>query len=623
MADADNSAGGITLLMVRLFRHVSQRRRFQFLLLLALTLISTFAEVISLGAVVPFIGILTQPEKVFALPAMAGPIRYFAITSADQLVLPLTIGFAAAALLAGGFRLVLLWTSIRVGNATGIDLGIEIYRRTLFQPYEVHVARSSSEVISGITQKIGTVIGVLISMVTVFTSAVMFMAILATMLSINAMVAGAAIVGFGFSYGVIAWLTRHRLLRNGKVIAYELTHVVQTLQEGLGAIRDVLLDGTQDVYSEAYGKSIRRLHGAVGENTYINQAPRFAMETLGMVLIAGLAFYLSHEPGGVGAALPLLAALAFGAQRLLPLLQQMYAHWTVARGSHSALADVIELLGQPLPDEADLPSPAPLDFRDSIEFENVSFRYGKTGPYVLEQVNFKIPKGSRIGFVGRTGSGKSTVLDLLMTLLHPTQGRILVDGRPVDNQYRRAWQRTIAHVPQDIYMADATIAENIAFGIPYDRIDHERVRYAARQAQIADFIESGPEGYLARVGERGVRLSGGQRQRIGIARALYKQAKVLIFDEATSALDNSTEAAVMSAIEGLDRDLTLLIIAHRVSTLERSDTIIQLEDGRVVAQGTYNELLRTGTVFNGPEDSELSELPGSKVHSTFCEEKIK
>jgi ATP-binding cassette subfamily B protein len=261
------------------------------------------------------------------------------------------------------------------------------------------------------------------------------------------------------------------------------------------------------------------------------------------------------------------------------------------------LADTIELLDQPMPGELLKPAPAPLRFKDAIRFDGVRFRYASDGPWVLNGLNLTIAKGARIGFVGATGSGKSTAMDLLMGLLAPTDGEILVDAQPISGSRVRAWQRTIAHVPQSIYLADATLAENIAFGVPRDAIDMERVKQAARQAQIADFIEGGVQGYDGFVGERGVRLSGGQRQRIGIARALYKQASVLVLDEATSALDNVTEQSVMDAIEGLNRDLTILLIAHRLSTVRRCDVIVELGHGRVIAQGTYEQLLDSSASF--------------------------
>jgi ATP-binding cassette subfamily B protein len=321
------------------------------------------------------------------------------------------------------------------------------------------------------------------------------------------------------------------------------------------------------------------------------------MEAFGMVLIAALAYGLSRQTGGIAAALPVLGALALGAQRLLPALQQAFGAWATIIGSQESLNDIMTLLDQPLPEEAGTASPPPLSFSQSIRFDSVRFRYAPEAPWVLDGLSLTIPKGARVGFVGATGSGKSTMLDLLMGLLHPIDGAILVDGEALRGARLRAWQRNIAHVPQSIYLADSTVAENIAFGVPREAIDMERVRSAARKAQIAEFVESKPQGYDSFVGERGVRLSGGQRQRIGIARALYKEASVLVLDEATSALDNATERSVISSIEGLDRNLTILLIAHRLSSVQRCDMIVELNHGRVVAQGRYEQLLESSATF--------------------------
>ena len=587
----EKKTASLTSLLLRLFQHVSRRRRIQFFGMLGLTLVSSFAEVVSLGSVLPFIGILTQPERVLAHPFMAGFVHILGISAAVDLILPLTVVFVAAALLAGGVRLLLLWVSVKIGNAIGADLGIAMYRRTLYQPYPVHVARSSSEIISGITQKITLATGILVSLVTVATSAILFVTITVALLLIDPIVATVAMISFGACYSFIAWRTRQKLLLNSQHIAREQTQVVKVLQEGLGAIRDVLLDGTQAVYGDVYSKSVFQLQRASCENSYIGSAPRYVMETLGMVLIAVLAFVLNQKVGGIGAVLPVLAALALGAQRLLPLMQQLYINWSSVAGSQGILVDVLSLLDQPLPEDVDLLAPSPVVFQDSIRFENVTFHYGSHGPVVLDGINLTIPKGSRTGFVGSTGSGKSTALDLLMALLDPVKGNVLVDDQPVCSQNRRTWQRMIAHVPQSIYLADASIAENIAFGVPREQIDMNRVRRVAKQAQISEFIESRSEGYGARVGERGIRLSGGQRQRIGIARALYKQAKVLVFDEATSALDNITENEVMSAIEHLEFDLTILLVAHRLTTFRYCDNIVRLEGGRIVSQGTYRDFM--------------------------------
>lgn len=589
---------GLVSLIARLWRHFPARRRRQFLLLMALMLFSAFAEVVSLGAIIPFLAVITAPERVFAYPAVSALAAYFGITEASRLILPITVSFAAVALCAGLIRILLLWTSTRLTAASGSELSIEVYRRTLYQPYQVHISRNSSDVINGITNKVnGVVFGVMLPLLALLSSTLVLFAVMAALLAIDPLVASVATGGFGLSYAVITLAYRRRLHRNSARIVREQTQVLKALQEGLGGIRDVLLDGSQPIYCEVYRKADLPFRQAQGDNSFVGQGPRYAIEAVGMVLITALAFALSRQPGGIAAAIPVLGALALGAQRLLPALQQIYNAWTSIAGNQVQLADVIEILEQPAPHAATPTLPPPLPFKKEIRFDSVRFRYSAGGPWVLDGLDLTIPRGSRIGFIGTTGSGKSTTIDLLMGLLSPSEGRLLVDGVPVDGSNLRAWQRSIAHVPQAIFLADTTLAENIAFGVPRELIDMELVRQAARRAQIAEFIESRPGGYDSVVGERGVRLSGGQRQRIGIARALYKQVNVLVLDEATSALDNATEQAVMDAIDLLDREITTVMIAHRVTTLRRCDFILQLESGRVTAKGTYGHMLEANPDF--------------------------
>lgn len=590
------TAGWLRLLL-QLWSCLSARRQRQFVLLLGLILISAFAEVFALGAVLPFLGILIAPEKVFHYSLVARLVKFWGITAPTQLILPLTVMFTAAALLAGGIRLLLLWVSTRLAFATGSDFSIEVYRRTLYQPYRAHLALSSSEVISGITNKVADTVTALNQFLLLISWMVLLLSVIVTLLIINPTVALFAIVSLGGSYGAITWAARRRLRRNSQRIATEQTQMIKALQEGLGGIRDVLLDGTQPLYCDVYRRADQPLRRAQGFNIFIGGSPRPIMEAFGMIVIAALAYSLSRKPSGVATALPLLGTLALGAQRLLPALQQSYGAWVTIAGSQAALAKIVELLHQPVPAEMLQPSPDPLALRETIAFSHVRFRYTSDGPWVLDDLSFAIERGSRVGFVGATGSGKTTALDVLMGLLPPTEGDLLVDGEAISGPRVRGWQRSIAHVPQSIYLADKTIAENIAFGVPRANIDLERVKMAARQAQLTEFIDSCREGYDARVGERGVRLSGGQRQRVGIARALYRQASVLVFDEATSALDNVTEQSVMEAISSLGRDLTIVLIAHRLTTIQRCDLIFELERGRLVAQGSYEQLIGSSPSF--------------------------
>ena len=581
----------LTKLFKDLWTHIGKRRKIHFIFLLILTLVASVAEVASLGAVLPFIGILTQPEQVFQSPWLADFIIFFGINSGDQLILPLTVTFGLAAIVAGSLRLLLLWVSIKLSNATGADLSIEVYERTLYQPFKVHIERSSSEIISGITQKVTAATGVLLAVTSIITSSFLFISIMMTMLIVDPLVTIVAGLSFGSAYVVIAFLTSKRFELNSRSIASQQTQVVKALQEGLGAIRDVILDATQRIYTGIYRKAILLLMKANGENRFMNQAPRYAMESLGMVLIAIFVLALTNRSGGVTAALPLLGMLALGAQRLLPLMQQIYGNWSLVAGSHAALNDVVELLDQPFPQYYYENEPQPLEIKDSFSVRNLSFRYSEITPLVLDNISLEIKKGSRIGLIGSTGSGKSTTLDLIMGLLEPTNGELIVDNQKIDDSLIRAWRQTVAHVPQSIFLADTSIAENIAFGVMPEKIDMSRVKDAAKKAMISDFIDNRPNGYQEVVGERGVRLSGGQRQRIGIARALYKKANIIVFDEATSSLDNETEKVVMDAIRNLGQELTLIIVAHRLTTLESCTHIIELDQGKILRVGSYEEII--------------------------------
>lgn len=593
----------LLLLLKRLWSHLGARRRVQYLLLLVLMLAATFAEVLSLGAVLPFLGILISPVKIFENPRFQGAIQFLDIDSPSELVLPLTLTFIVLSLLAGGCRLLLLWYSTRLAFATGADISMEVYRKTLYQSYQVHISRNTSEVISGIIHRVnGVVFWIVLPMLTLVSSVVLLLAVTIVLIMIDPLVAVAAIFGFGASYGIITLLTRKRLRENGECINKEQTRVIKALQEGLGGIRDVLLDGTQRFYCDLYRESDGRLRRAYGNNNFIGGCPRPTMEALGMVVIALLAYTLGQQEGGISASLPILGALAFGAQRLLPTLQQAYGSWASIIGGQATLADTIELLDQELMEGGrEINAPQKI-FKKQISLNQVSFRYAGTDQYVVKDLNVTIKKGERIALVGGTGSGKSTVLDILMGLLSPTKGSLFVDDQLIKGTDLRSWQKNIAHVPQFIYLADSTLAENIAFGIPREQIDMNRVREAADRAQISQFVSNHPEGFDARVGERGIQLSGGQRQRIGIARALYKRAEILILDEATSALDNVTEQDVMDSIQRLDRGLTVIIVAHRLTTVRHCDVIYELQDGAIAAKGSYEELLLNSKTFRKMSD---------------------
>lgn len=590
MHGVGNRPHGVLHEVRRIYLHATRRRRMQFWVLVALMVVGALVEIVSLGAVMPFLALIANPRDV----AGAGPVRAvasaFGWTHADELLVPATVAFVAAAIFSGGLRLLLSWAGNKFIMRLGHELTVDVYDKTLHQPYRYHVEQNTSALIASVSKVLTVTLGVLLPLLEALVSAVLALFILLALFAIDPTIALASALGFGGMYLAVSRATRRQLSTNSKIIAEAETERVKIIQEGLGGIRDVLIDNAQHVYLAKFRGSSLALNDSRTANMVIAASPRFVLETFGIVMISVLALVLSRGGGGLSESLPVLGALALGAQKLLPLLQRVYQGWTQAAGNAQLVSDVLVKLDLPVEDARSRIARPPTAFRDSLVLRGVVFRYGD-GPVTLKDVNLTIARGSHVGVVGPTGSGKSTLIDILLGLLEPTEGVVEVDGEVLRGGALVAWQRNVAHVPQSIYLSDATIAENIAFGEALDELDMDMVCEMARRVHLDAFIESLPAGYHTTVGERGVRLSGGQRQRVGIARALYKKADVLVLDEATSALDSETEASVMSAIEELRQDLTIITIAHRETTLRHCDKVIRIASGAVVEEGTFEQVV--------------------------------
>jgi ATP-binding cassette subfamily B protein len=548
-------------------------------------LFSSLAEVLSLAAVIPFLAVLANPEGLWLQPFVQQAAPYFGMSSAQDLLLPITLAFAFLSIAAGAIRLLTLWLNGRLAAAIGSDLSCNAYFRTLYQPYAVHVSRNSSDIIASIsTDIIRVIFNVLNPLLLMVSSAFIVLGIVGTLLLIDWQIA--------IGLGLVISLLYAAAMASSKRPLQQLSHrqvvlnrqLIQSLQEGLGAIRDVLLDGSQAFYAARYRQADQQLRRAQAQGSFLSTYPRLVMEPAGIALIS-LASYVLVLQGGVEKALPLLGALALAAQRLLPMAQKVYEGWAQSNNNLGSLANLISLLAQPLPDININNASTPLLLKNSLSLEELRFSYDPLLPEVLTGVNLEIRRGERIGIIGTTGSGKSTLVDLLMGLLEPTSGTIFVDGVDLhDPNYPSrvfSWRASIAHVPQSIYIADSSIAENIAFGVPKESIDMDRVYKAAEQAQISSFIESTPEGYSMFLGERGIRLSGGQCQRIGIARALYREANLLVLDEATAALDTTTEQAILDTVDQLSPDLTIIMVTHRLATVRSCNRLYRVDKGLV------------------------------------------
>ena len=559
-----------------LFKALPATRKRQAALTLSLMLIGAGAEMLGISAVLVFLTLLTRPERLTGTHAwhrLEAILHY----SPDPFLVA-TIGFVGVMLVSGSIRLVLTWLTSSFSMNTGMDLTTAAFKKITSQQYSFYLNTGSDEILSRM-EKINITSSVIFVGVQAIVSSFVALAIILFLLFLDFTVAitlGSILVG---SYVAISVVSRSTLSRNSEILANAHVGRVKRIQEAIGGIRDILIDRSQAVFQHDFDRLGDRALRPQVFNAFIQYAPRIIIEVIGMLAITLLALALAQRPGGLIAAIPILGGLAVGAQRLLPVLQQSYYGWSMFFGNREALLQVAGVLS--LPDRSPVSMMVIPKFESTIQFDAVSFSYVENRT-VLRDVNLQIGKGERIGVVGTTGSGKSTMTDLLLGLLEPTEGRILVDGRAIEGDAMPGWQAQVAHVPQSIYLSDDTMARNIAFGVPVEQIDLDLVESAARSAGLHDFIGGLPEQYETRCGERGIRLSGGQRQRIGIARALYKRAAVLVLDEATSALDSVTEQAVMQSISELSSEITIIMIAHRVTSLADCDRILRVESGRVM-----------------------------------------
>lgn len=563
-----------------LWLYLPPYRKWLFIKIVFLMIFASLFEVVSIGAVIPMLTMIINPNLLIDQLKIYTTIPVLYLDEAQLKISVLTF-FCVSVLIAGGLRIALLRVIAKFSLETCSDICAEIFLRTIFQPYIIQVSRNTSDIIHAIlTQTNALIYEIVLPILTLASSIIMGAIILIAIISYSPSLAFFIFPIFGFTYACIAILSKKKLIANSEILNKSSSSIVRAVQESLGGIRDILLDNSQMVYYESFQKSNKLLRKTQARVSFISSVPRYVIEMIGMVMIALSAFiFQSPDDAGSISILPVLGGFALAAQRLLPIFQQAYSSWVSIRGGLSSLHSILDLLTQP----SNIGSfeRGRLIFNHRIKLSKISFRYPSSGDITLKEVSLEIKKGARIGIIGKTGSGKSTLLDVLMGLLQPTSGYIAIDDKEVLPHDLKKWQANISHVPQSIYLSDASISENIAFGVPKNLIDDSLVRASATQAQIANLIDSWPMGYETLVGERGVKLSGGQRQRIGIARALYKQSEVIIFDEATSSLDVDTENDVMNALEELNQNLTIIMVTHRLSTLKNCSEIYKIENGEI------------------------------------------
>jgi len=554
--------------------------KLRFFICFALIIGSSLAELLTISSVIPLLSVLSSPEIIFSNPRIAPILDLFSIANPQELILAFSIFFCLSALLGAFFRTVCLMYSSRMAFSIAHQLSLRAYRNALQRSYAKHISSNSADVVTTISYQLERVVYNLIFQAFLLVSAlVVSLIILAALVFMDPVLTISIAIVCSVFYLVITLVLKKILLSESELIVEASSAQVRIINESFGGIRDVLINNAHSFYYSTFESKNYILRRGQAINVVASMTPRYLVEGLGFIIIVAAAYIMSQQ-GNFASAVPLLGALAIGAQKLLGLFQQLFVAWSAIMGNYESLQDVSRLLSEE-PSSNFSSSSDRLDFNNEIVLKDISFAYNDESTSIFQGVNFQINAGDRIGIIGETGSGKSTFVDIVAGLLFPDQGSVFIDNVELDNSNASLWMPNLAYVPQNIYLSDESILENIAIGASIDDIDLILAQQSLEHACLDKFIDSLPNGVHTKVGERGIKLSGGQKQRIGIARAIYKKASLIIFDEATSALDGSTENTVMEAIDGLDSKITMLIIAHRTSTLKNCNKIIELKNGTV------------------------------------------
>jgi HlyD family secretion protein len=513
------------------------------------------------------------------------------------------LGVAVITALAGAaaVSIYVTWRLSLYAQQVGAELSIRLFQHYMQQPWLFHASGSSSQLINKVSQEASRVTGSVIQpLMKMNAKGVLALVMTTAIFVFNPLVAIIGVILFGTAYWGLFHTVRKRLARNGKTISTTSRVRFKLMNEGFGGIKDTLLLGRQADFNRRFEVNNREFARAKGVTVALSQVPRYGMELLAFGAVIFLVLYLlaAHE-GNLGNILPILSMYALAGFKLLPAFQQIYASLATVKGNIASF-DILEedlVASQHITQAQPADKAGKLSLREGITLDNTHFCYPGTEEKALSGLTLEVPVNHVIGLVGATGSGKSTAIDVLLGLITPQCGALKVDGKPLSGQALRAWQNNVGFVPQSIFLSDASIRENIAFGLPPEEIDDERIKRAAKMALLDEFLERLPNGLETGVGERGIQLSGGQRQRIGIARALYDDADVLVFDEATSSLDGITEKLVMDAIHNFAGKKTIIMIAHRLATVKQCDNIYLLAGGKIIDQGSHDELAARNEMF--------------------------
>ena len=587
----------------KMLRLLDGRERRNFYIVMMLALLASLVEMVGVASILPFLAVLADPATIETNTFLSTLYTWLGFSTTSGFLAFLGVGVLGLVTFSLVVRLAAIFAIARFSNRRSFSISSQLVENYLRQPYTWFLQRNSSDLGNIVLVEVDRAVGgALIPAMRLLAHATVVVALLVLLLMIEPMIALLAGAVFGGSYVIIFLFSRRTLSSIGNVVLRANHERFKIVGEALRGIKDVRIRGSEETFLHQFRIPARRLANARSVAMVIAEMPRYILETLaigGMVVL--ILVLLRGDATTLLGILPTLGVFAFAGIRMFPALQGIYREFSQLKVHvpvvDAVYADMMETRANAM-DWADVPAGGGLRLADRLELEKVSYAYPAAERPSLVDLDLTIEARSTIGIVGGTGAGKTTLVDLVLGLLRLQSGAIKIDGVALTAENLRAWQRNIGYVPQQIFLTDDTVAANIAFGTPADRIDMAAVERAAKVAELHDFVLSQlPEKYLTKVGESGVRLSGGQRQRIGIARALYRDPDVLILDEATSALDNLTERAVMDAVHNLGHAKTIVMIAHRLSTVRACDEIIMMEGGKIVARGSYDELLGTSQKF--------------------------
>lgn len=588
-----------------LFRLLTLDQRKRFFRLQMLVVLMAFGELLGIASIGPFMALVADPELLQTNAIINSAYLAIGATSTQDFLFLVGLGVLTILTSSSVLSIFTTWRISLFSFSVGTEIADRLYRHYLSQQWLFHSNASSAQLIKKVATESMRVTSSVISPAMQMNARLVLATFIATAVIIyNPVIAFAGLLLFVSGYLVIYRVFRRRLVRNGQHISQMNGERFRLMNEGFGGIKDLLILNRQQGYIEQFSATGEQLASAQGKNQAFSQAPRYFMELVAFGAMIGLVLILLKlHDGALSRVLPVLAVYALAGLKLLPALQQIYSSITQMKGGMAAFESikpdlVATQIAKPQPGR--VPEQSTLSNEQKIghiQLKNITFTYPNKKNPALNNVSLCIPLNSVVGFVGESGSGKSTIIDIILALIQPQTGELKIGDTAITPANKHAWQKHIGFVPQSIFLSEGSIAENIAFGIAKEEINLEQVKEAARLARLEELINSLENGFDTKVGERGVQLSGGQRQRIGIARALYNNAEVLVFDEATSALDGITEKYIMDAIHDLSGKRTIIMIAHRLKTVEKCDQIFMLEKGKLVDQGSYNQLLEENKIF--------------------------